>query len=175
MAVFCKLQNRKVDDGECYDIQMVRNGYIKPEALPADISLKNADSICPFCKYNPLPEGDDLTDILFYAKNKLPYPSQIKRYGFVIHFHDGFVFEYDITQQYSRVNGKRFYEIELQDIENWVQLLAEGYYIIIQYKKRLFRKIPFRLKRAKSFKLKQPVSKSIEKIFTVSEVIYEKK
>ena len=80
--------NCKIDAGGCYDIQMVRNRYIKPEVLSELISLENADSICTFCKFNLLPESDDLADVLNYVKNELPYPSQISNYGFVIHFHD---------------------------------------------------------------------------------------
>lgn len=68
MPVFCELRNCKMDVGECYDIQMVRNGYMKPEVLPAHISFENADSICAFCKYNQLREGHELTDVLYYVK-----------------------------------------------------------------------------------------------------------
>lgn len=80
------------------------------------------------------------------SKNELPYPSQINRHGFVVHFHDSFVFEYNWNERYSYINGKRF-----------------------------LRKIPFRLVNANKFKFKQPISKSIEKIFTVTEVVYENK
>lgn len=173
MSVFCKLKNCKIDIGECYDIQMVRNGYIKPGALLSHMTLEGADSICKFCKYNQLPEGHELTDVLYYVKNELPYPSQISQYGFVIRFHDNFIFEYNWNEQYSHINGKQFYKIELADIEDWVRQFAGGYDVIIQYKKRLFHKIPFRLENANKFKLKQPFNKSIEKIFTVTEVIYE--
>lgn len=175
MSIFCKLQNCKVNTGECYDIQMVRNGYIKPEVLSTHISLENADSICTFCKYNQLPEGHELTDVLYYVKNELPYPTQISRHGFVIHFHDNFIFEYNWNEQYSHINGKQFYQIELADIEDWVRQFASGCEVIIQYKKRFLHKIPFRLVNANEFKVKQSISKSIERIFTVAKVIYEKK
>ena len=175
MSIFCKLQNCKIQGGECYDIQMVRNRYMKLEVLPAHISLENADNICTFCKYNQLPESHELTDVLYYVKNELSYPSQINQHGFIIRFHDGFIFEYKWNELHSYINGKRFYEIELADIEDWVRQFAGGYDVIIQYKKRFLNKIPFRLVKASEFKLKQPIRKSIEKIFTVSEVIYENK
>lgn len=56
ISVFCQLKNRKINVGECYDIQMVINGYIKPEALSEQISFENANSVCTFCKYNQLRE-----------------------------------------------------------------------------------------------------------------------
>ena len=77
------------------------------------------------------------------------------------------------NSQNPRINGKPFYQIELADLEDWLRQFAGGHDVIIQYKKRFLRKIPFRLVDADHFSLKQPVSKSIEKIFTVSEVIYE--
>lgn len=171
--MFCKLKNCKINVGECYDIQMVRNGYIKSEALSERISFENADSVCQFCKYNQLSEGGELADLLHYIKNELSYPSQIKKNGFIIYFHDGFVFEYNWNEQYSRINGKKFYYIELFDIEDNVRQFAGGYDVIIQYKKRLFHKIPFKLVDARKFKLKQPIGKSVEKIFTNTDVIYE--
>ena len=173
ISVFCQLKNRKINVGECYDIQMVINGYIKPEALSEQISFENANSVCTFCKYNQLMDGDELADLLHYIKNELPYQSQIKKNGFIIHFHDSFVFEYNWNEQYSRINGKKFYDIELFDIEDYVRQLAGGYDVIIQYKKRLFHKIPFKLVDARKFKLKQPIGKSVEKIFTNTDVIYE--
>lgn len=173
--MFCKLKNGEMDVGECFDIQMVRNGYIKPELFPAHLSFENADRVCTFCKYNQLPQEHELTDVLSCIKNELPYPSQINQHGFVIHFHDGFIFEYDWIKQNPRINGKPFFQIEPADLEDWLRQFAGGNDVIIQYKKRFLRKIPFRLVDAGQFRLKQPVSKSIEKIFTVSDVIYENK
>ena len=165
---------------------MVRNGYIKSEVLSERISFENADSVCQFCKYNQLSEGGELADLLHYIKNELSYPSQtnaaqkerlrpsqIKKNGFIIYFHDGFVFEYNWNEQYSRINGKKFYYIEIFDIEDYVRQFAGGYDVIIQYKKRLFHKIPFKLVDARKFKLKQPIGKSVEKIFTNANIIYE--
>lgn len=110
---------------------------------------------------------------MHYIKNELSYPSQIKKNGFIIYFYDSFVFEYNWNEQYSRIKGKKFYYIELLDIEDYVRQLAGGYDVIIQYKKRLFHKIPFKLVDAMKFKLKQPIGKSVEKIFTNTDVIYE--
>lgn len=172
MSISCKLRNCKISAQECCDIQMVRNGYIEPEML--HMSLENADSICTSCKYNQLSEGDELRDVLHYVKNELTYPSQISRNGFVIRFHDHFIFEYHWSEQYPYINGKRFYEIELADIEDWVRQFAGGQDVIIQYKKRFFHKIPFRIVQTNKFKRNQPIGKSIEKIFTATEVIYLK-
>lgn len=152
---------------------MVRNGYIKPEALSERISFEKADGVCTFCEYNQLGEGKGLCDLLHYIKNELPFPSKIKKNGFVIYFHDSFVFEYNWNEERSYVNGKKFYDTDLFDTEDRVRQFAGGYDVIIQYKKRLFHKIPFKLFDAKKFKLKNPIGKSVEKIFTVTDLIYE--
>lgn len=172
MTVFCKLRNRKIDVGECYDMQMVRNKCIIPDALSEPICIDDSNEICPHCKYNQLLFDQETSDMLRYLKYELPYPSKINLNGFAISFHDNFLFEYDWNGQ-TLINGKLFYEIGFADIENYVRQLVNGSFVIIQYKSRLFHKVPLKVVKAHRFKCKHQIPKSVEKIFTVNEVIHD--
>ena len=50
--VYCAYLNRNVDEGLCYDIQMISNGFIKPSALP-DIKIDKAVAlkVCEGCRH----------------------------------------------------------------------------------------------------------------------------
>lgn len=53
--MYCRLLEKEIDDGECYDIQMVRNKYILPEVLAFTVDYEKAEAVCAQCKYNQLP------------------------------------------------------------------------------------------------------------------------
>ncbi len=172
----CKLQNRIINDGECYDIQMVRHGYIKPSALAGDICLDEADSACSSCRFNELHDCNDVLDILDYVC-KLDFPTEITGSGIVIRFHDGFIFEYSWNKPLGKglintlINGKPFAYIELQDILYFIERIAKNEFVFIQYSNRPFRKNPFRLKKAVKFKKDRYTSKRIERIFNADGTI----
>ena len=50
--VYCVYLNGSVDEGICYDIQMISNGFIKPSALP-DIKIDKAAAlkVCEGCRH----------------------------------------------------------------------------------------------------------------------------
>ena len=50
----CPLVNRDIWDSECYDIQMVRNGFIKPVILEFTLDKIKADILCANCFFNQL-------------------------------------------------------------------------------------------------------------------------
>ena len=50
----CPLVNRDMWDSECYDIQMVRNGFIKPVVLEFIFNKMEADKLCANCFFNQL-------------------------------------------------------------------------------------------------------------------------
>ena len=50
----CPLLNRRLEDGLCYDIQMIRNKFIRQEALQEQIDYDKANEICPTCPFNQL-------------------------------------------------------------------------------------------------------------------------
>ncbi|WP_042169428.1 hypothetical protein [Paenibacillus gorillae] len=57
----CPLLNREIDQGACYDINMVAGGWIKKEALlvleieyEMSIDVRKASQICPACKHSLL-------------------------------------------------------------------------------------------------------------------------
>ena len=52
----CSLLGKEVEDGLCYDIQMILGRYINPSALPdIEIDREKAQDICKNCPYNQLP------------------------------------------------------------------------------------------------------------------------
>ncbi|ODU56083.1 MAG: hypothetical protein ABT01_04670 [Clostridium sp. SCN 57-10] len=51
----CPLLNETIDEGECYDVQMVLNGFIKPQILKQPLNIEKANLICYSCQFNHLP------------------------------------------------------------------------------------------------------------------------
>ena len=50
--LFCPYLNRNIDEGLCYDIQMISNGYILPSVLPGvNIDKSRALMVCKECKH----------------------------------------------------------------------------------------------------------------------------
>ena len=52
---FCPLLNSKICQGECYEIQMVREEYINEKALNFYLDKELANKLCDNCLYNQLP------------------------------------------------------------------------------------------------------------------------
>lgn len=50
----CPLLNRIIDDGYCYDINMIANDMIKENILEDKIDKEKAKEICNKCTYKPL-------------------------------------------------------------------------------------------------------------------------
>ncbi len=50
----CPLLNRVIDDGLCYDINMVAYGFIKPDILDDKIEREEAKTICDNCEFNQM-------------------------------------------------------------------------------------------------------------------------
>ena len=49
---YCSYLEEYVDDGLCYDLQMITSNYIKPSALPEiNIDKEKCESCCSECKY----------------------------------------------------------------------------------------------------------------------------
>ncbi len=51
----CPLLQKAIEEGECYDVQMVRAQMIKEAVLKEPFDRQKADVLCPFCVFNPLP------------------------------------------------------------------------------------------------------------------------
>ena len=51
----CTLLEKPVDEGECYDIQMVRAHFIKPTILEEPLDTEKENIPCDYCPFNPLP------------------------------------------------------------------------------------------------------------------------
>lgn len=49
----CPLLNRMIDDGYCYDINMVANKMIKEEILGDKIDREEVLKICEKCRHKP--------------------------------------------------------------------------------------------------------------------------
>ena len=50
--ILCGYLNRWIDEGLCYDIRMIANGFILPSALPAlAIDRPKAKKACENCRY----------------------------------------------------------------------------------------------------------------------------
>lgn len=50
----CPLLNKKVDMSECYDIQMVKDCFIKESRLDFKLDREKAEKLCPKCPFNQL-------------------------------------------------------------------------------------------------------------------------
>lgn len=49
---YCIYLNELVDSGSCYDMQMISNGFIKPEALPnVEIDIEKLLACCNKCNH----------------------------------------------------------------------------------------------------------------------------
>ncbi|MDR0919474.1 MAG: hypothetical protein LBM93_09565 [Oscillospiraceae bacterium] len=51
---YCPLVDKEVSEGECYDVQMVRSGFIKSSILDFELNTKRAEFFCSFCRFNQL-------------------------------------------------------------------------------------------------------------------------
>lgn len=50
----CPLLKRVIDDGYCYDINMVIGNLVKPTVLEDKINKKEAKLICGNCEFNQM-------------------------------------------------------------------------------------------------------------------------
>ena len=50
----CPLVGRDMWDAECYDVQMVHYGFIKPDVLDFALDKSVANIICENCPFNQL-------------------------------------------------------------------------------------------------------------------------
>ena len=50
----CPLVKRDMWDAECYDVQMVRYGFIKSEILDFVLDRNESNMICDRCSFNQL-------------------------------------------------------------------------------------------------------------------------
>ena len=49
---YCSYLNENIEDGMCYDLQMIGDGYIKEAALPEiNIDREELNEHCSKCKY----------------------------------------------------------------------------------------------------------------------------
>ena len=49
---YCSYLNENIEDGMCYDLQMIGDGYIKEAALPEiSIDKEELNEYCSKCKY----------------------------------------------------------------------------------------------------------------------------
>ena len=53
-SYLCPLVGREMWDAECYDVQMVHYGFIKPDVLDFKMNKSEADVICDTCPFNQL-------------------------------------------------------------------------------------------------------------------------
>jgi len=53
----CPLVERNMWDSECYDVQMVRYGFINPEILDFVIDKSKSDKVCEACAFNQLKQS----------------------------------------------------------------------------------------------------------------------
>ena len=52
METFCSYLNKNIEEGMCYDLQMISGGYIKESALPElKINKQELYKHCSKCKY----------------------------------------------------------------------------------------------------------------------------
>lgn len=50
--IYCSYLNENIEDGMCYDLQMIGNSYIKESALPElKIDKEKLNEQCSKCKY----------------------------------------------------------------------------------------------------------------------------
>ena len=50
----CPLKGERIQDGLCYDIQMVRGGSINVSVLGFELDRNVANSVCDTCPFNQL-------------------------------------------------------------------------------------------------------------------------
>ena len=50
----CPLLDRTIDMSECYDIQMVKDRFIKESRLDFNLDRDKAEKLCPKCPFNQL-------------------------------------------------------------------------------------------------------------------------
>jgi hypothetical protein len=50
----CPLLGRSIDMGECYDIQMVRDGFINESVLSFRLNRAKSEQVCMSCPSNQL-------------------------------------------------------------------------------------------------------------------------
>ena len=49
---YCSYLNENIEEGMCYDLQMIGDGYIKEAALPEiNINKEELNEHCLICKY----------------------------------------------------------------------------------------------------------------------------
>ena len=50
--IYCSYLNKNIEEGMCYDLQMIGNSYIKESALPEiSIDKEELNEHCSKCKY----------------------------------------------------------------------------------------------------------------------------
>ena len=50
--IYCAYLNKKIEEGLCFDIQMIAGGYILPSALPDIVIDKTAaQTVCEQCRH----------------------------------------------------------------------------------------------------------------------------
>ncbi len=50
---YCSYLNENIEEGMCYDLQMIGNSYIKESALPeTNINKEKLNEHCSNCKYS---------------------------------------------------------------------------------------------------------------------------
>ena len=50
----CRMIGRRMCEGECYDVQMVRARFIKESRLEFKLDREKAKEMCEDCEYNQL-------------------------------------------------------------------------------------------------------------------------
>ena len=50
----CPLVEREMWDAECYDVQMVRHGFIKSDILDFVLDKNETNMKCEYCSFNQL-------------------------------------------------------------------------------------------------------------------------
>ncbi|MDR0804800.1 MAG: hypothetical protein LBN42_03335 [Oscillospiraceae bacterium] len=73
---YCPLLTFEVDDSVCYDIQMVRDGFInesilddyeEQEGFVLTLDRNRAEELCPYCQFNqltgPIGKSQDITPV----------------------------------------------------------------------------------------------------------------
>ena len=54
VSYICPLINREMWEAECYDVQMVRYGFINPRILDFILVKSKSDIVCEDCSFNQL-------------------------------------------------------------------------------------------------------------------------
>lgn len=54
MEFECPLLNKIIDDGYCYEINMVVGNLIKPSAIEDKIDKDKASKVCKNCEFNQM-------------------------------------------------------------------------------------------------------------------------